>query len=90
MAKSDCFPSTANWRDAFEAVKYEPEVRKRSPLIATAEDAILMRWQELSNDDASEREELADAAAELWHYRREVESSRGKTWRALAKFDEAS
>jgi hypothetical protein len=49
-----------------------------------------MRWQELSKDDAVERDELADAAAELWHYRREVESPRGTSWRALAKFEEAS
>jgi hypothetical protein len=90
MAESGSFPFTANWRDAFEAVKCEPDQRKLPPLIAAAEDAILMRWQELSNDDASEREELADAAAELWHCRREVGSSRGTSWRAIEKFEEAS
>lgn len=91
MAESDSFPFTANWRDAFEAVKYEPEQRKLPHLIAAAEDAILMRWQELPKENESEREELADAAAELWHYRREVESSRGaSSTRALAKFEEAS
>ena len=87
---SDFFSSTPNWRAAFEAVKYEPDERKRFPLIGIAEDAILMRWQELSNDDAPEREELADAAAELWHYRREVESPKGRSRRAFANFEEAS
>ena len=57
--------STPRWREIFELARCETNLRRLSALIAFADDAILVRWQELTRDDAAEREELATASADL-------------------------
>jgi hypothetical protein len=60
------FHSTPRWREIFESARRETNLRRLAALIAFAEDAILVRWQELTRNDAAEREELAIASADLW------------------------
>jgi hypothetical protein len=60
--------SILRWRELVQSAKKESNSQRLIRLIAAAEEAIFIRWQELPKD-AQEREELASAAALLWELR---------------------
>jgi len=57
--------SSHNWQQAVQAVREEDDPQKLAVLIAAAEGAIFLRFQELTASDTNEAEAMAQAVATL-------------------------